>query len=139
MDKFSLSTLAVIGVGRDEAVEALAGAGFAQIELGADEEYLGNWMTDVAGTERLLRAAGLQVRSLHSSVATWRCGATDEAVRRGAVATGKENLDLAGALGRSLWCSMRIRRGTTKPIRQRVRNGRGRVGRHGRNTRGGVG
>lgn len=96
---YGISTALVEGLAAEPALEAIAAAGFRQVELLGDANHLDNWPSHPAQTRRLLEHMGLTVRTVHSPSAGWNNGDLDEAARRASVEIAAASFGQAAELG----------------------------------------
>ncbi|MFQ6098690.1 MAG: sugar phosphate isomerase/epimerase family protein [Armatimonadota bacterium] len=87
MLRYGISTWIVRDLPADEAADALAGAGFEEVELSADACALVQaWERDPVGARDRMRQAGLDIRSIHSPEAGRHLDAVEREVREAAIA-----------------------------------------------------
>ena len=77
----------------DAAFEAVAAAGFTQVELKCDDDHMGAWKQDVPALKRRLASLGLKAVSVHVAVPGWDVENPDLPTRRAAVDAVSRDFD----------------------------------------------
>lgn len=83
----------------EEGLAKVAAAGFTQVELSCWESPVGKWWKDPVLMRRLLDAAGLCARSMHTPEAGWNIDDPDEAKRLASVEAAASVFGPAAAVG----------------------------------------
>lgn len=99
MSTYALSTFLFADSERSEAIEKIAAAGFAEVELSAEPDHWGAWIQEPAQLRRELEDEGLVARTVHSASAGWSNGAPDAAMRRASILAAAESLHHAAEVG----------------------------------------
>jgi sugar phosphate isomerase/epimerase len=85
---YGVSTALVEAIPSPElALAFFVEAGVAELEVFAGPDHLGDWIAHPAALRRLVEAAGMRVRSVHSPDEGWDNGTLDEAAYRASIAT----------------------------------------------------
>jgi len=95
---FSSSTSLLARASIQEAAERLAACGFTEIEI-FDHARTDDWLDDPARTERVLRACGLRVRTVHLPVIGWEIDSPDEQLRDIALRACARAMSISAQLG----------------------------------------
>ena len=101
-DGYSMSTCVAGRRPRQEALVALAAAGFRALELVGNPGHLDGWTDDPAGLRRDLERLDLAPRSVHLDSAAWDVANPDAEIRERAVQAGLRSLHESAEVGAEL-------------------------------------
>ncbi|MFH1085536.1 MAG: sugar phosphate isomerase/epimerase [Chloroflexota bacterium] len=99
---YAITTALVDDLPLEEALRALAEAGFTQVEISGKDAVMQAWLADPAALAGALRRFGIVPRSIHTPGAGWDNAAPQEEIRLASVAVGLTTIEQAAALGAEL-------------------------------------
>jgi sugar phosphate isomerase/epimerase len=102
MSNYGLSAGILASTPLEEALDAIAEAGFSAVELKACQGTVGSWGTPPPLMSRALARRDLAAWSVHSPPSGWNLAAADEQARKAAVQDVSESFSLARDLGANL-------------------------------------
>jgi sugar phosphate isomerase/epimerase len=100
--EYGTATAMVGDIPREEALRAIAVAGFKQVELSCRSDRLDDWPSDPAGLRRDLDRLGLSPFSVHPRPAAWCTASADDEERLAAIRLTCHSLECADQVGAEL-------------------------------------